>query len=131
MKKPRIEFTVVKEDRGYSAYAHVGNDSIFTEGEDFSELKKNLTDATNTAFYDKGFKFKYDEFKISFDLESFFGFYRVINASALSKRINMNRSLLTQYISGKKKPSRRQTEKILNGVHEIGRELSEIELTYP
>jgi hypothetical protein len=88
-----------------------------------------LTDATNTAFDDKGFKFKYEEFKISFDLESFFGFYRVINASALSKRINMNRSLLTQYISGKKKPSRRQTEKILNGVHEIGRELSEIELT--
>jgi hypothetical protein len=38
----------------------------------------------------------------------------------------MNQSLLAQYISGKKKPSSTQTERILKGVQQIGRELAEI-----
>jgi len=38
----------------------------------------------------------------------------------------MNQSLLAQYITGKKKPSANQTQRILKGVHQIGRELAEI-----
>jgi len=59
-------------------------------------------------------------------LQSFFDFYKVINAKALSERIGMNKSLLAQYISGKKKPSPDQIKRILNGVNQIGKELSEI-----
>jgi hypothetical protein len=40
----------------------------------------------------------------------------------------MNNALLSHYIKGVKKPSARQTEKILSGLKEVGRELSEIEL---
>jgi len=39
----------------------------------------------------------------------------------------MNQSLLSQYIKGIKKPSASQTKRILNGVQQIGRELSEVQ----
>jgi len=42
----------------------------------------------------------------------------------------MNASLLSQYVSGKKKPSETQTAKILFGIHQIGQELSELNLIY-
>ena len=51
-----------------------------------------------------------------------------INSKFLAKRIGMNESLLSQYVTGKKKPSAAQITKILNGIQEIGRELSNINL---
>ncbi len=38
----------------------------------------------------------------------------------------MNQSLLAQYIKGIKKPSANQTQRILQGVQQIGKELAEI-----
>ena len=38
----------------------------------------------------------------------------------------MNQSLLAQYITSKKRPSPTQTQRILKGVQQIGKELSEI-----
>ena len=67
-----------------------------------------------------------EQLKFEYDLESFFDFYRVINAKALSERIGMNQSLLAQYIRGKKKPSPKQVNRILEGVRQIGRELCEV-----
>ena len=40
----------------------------------------------------------------------------------------MNATLLSQYVSGTKTPSKKQTEKILSGIHQIGRELADINL---
>jgi len=67
-----------------------------------------------------------EQFDYSYDLESFFDFCRVINAKALSERIGMNQSLLAQYIRGKKKPSPAQSNRLLEGVQQIGRELTEV-----
>ena len=67
-----------------------------------------------------------DDLRFNFDLESFFDFYKVINAKALSERIGMNQSLLAQYIKGIKKPSPAQTKRILAGVQQIGKELTEV-----
>lgn len=46
----------------------------------------------------------------------------------LSERIGMNHTLLSQYANGRKKPSPKQKERIMEGIHEIGRELTEISL---
>jgi hypothetical protein len=127
MKKPQITMTVIKEDAGYSANATSGDRHIFTEGETFDELKSNILDAVNLAFEDLHFIYSIDEVKLTLDLQSFFDFYKVINAKALSARIGMNQSLLAQYISGSKKPSTLQRNRILKGVQQIGRELSEIQ----
>ncbi len=126
MKKPKIKITVTKEDTGYSAHALVKGNFIATEAETFEELKTNVLEAVNLPFEDKGFIYVIEEIQFEYDLESFFDFYKVINAKALSERIGMNQSLLAQYIKGIKKPSARQTKRILQGVQQIGRELSEV-----
>ena len=128
MKKPKIKTTITKEDTGYSANALVKENFIATEAETFEELKANVLEAVNLTFEDKGLVYTIDEIKFVYDLESFFDFYKVINAKALSERIGMNQSLLAQYIKGIKKPSIAQTKRILQGVQQIGRELSEVQL---
>jgi hypothetical protein len=126
MKKTKIIITVVKEDVGYSASTMAEGNFIATEGSTFDELKSNILEAVNLAYEEKGYSYDIDEIKFTYDLESFFDFYKVINAKALSERIGMNQSLLAQYIKGNKKPSITQTKRILKGVQQIGRELSEV-----
>jgi hypothetical protein len=126
MKKPKINLIIKKEEVGYSATAIIGNDFIGTQGDNYDDLKINILEAINLASQEKGFVYSFEEFSISLDLQSFFDFYKVINAKALSARIGMNQSLLAQYISGKKKPSEAQKNRILSGVQQIGRELAEI-----
>ncbi len=46
-----------------------------------------------------------------------------LNASAVARRIGINQSLMAQYISGMKKPSKDREQLILKEVHAIGREL--------
>lgn len=126
MKKPKIEMTILKEDVGYSAYANIDNNSINTQGDNFDELKANILDAVNLSFEDKGYVYSINEIKLTYDLTSFFEFYRILNAKALSQRIGMNQSLLAQYIKGIKTPSTAQKQRILKGVQQVGRELSDI-----
>lgn len=126
MKKPKIKITVTKEDKGYLATATADNKFIGTQGETLDELREMILEAINLTFEEKGFTYEFDELRFEYDLESFFQFYRVINVKALSQRIGMNQSLLSQYINGLKKPSKTQAQKILTGVQQIGRELSEV-----
>lgn len=123
--KRRIKIKVVKEVRGYSASVIIKNHFIATESDTFEKLRKEILEALNLTFEEQGFVFTQDHLRYEYDLESFFDFYRVINVKALSERINMNQSLLAQYINGIKKPSHAQTMRILEGVHQIGRELTE------
>ena len=126
MKKQKIRTRVIKEDRGYSASAIFGNDFIATESDSFEGLKMKILEAINLAFEERHRKYSMTDLQFEFDLESFFDFYRIINAKALSERIGMNQSLLAQYIRGIKKPSPAQARRILEGVRQIGRELSEV-----
>lgn len=126
MKKHKIDITIIKEDTGYSATATINKSFISTQGETFEELKTNILDAVNLAFEANGLIYSNDDIKYTLDLQSFFDFYKVLNAKALSHRLGMNQSLLAQYISGTKKPSTIQTKRIMNGVQQIGRELAEI-----
>jgi hypothetical protein len=127
MKKPKIVMTVLKEDSGYSASAKMKDVFIGTQGEDMEELKKNIIEAVNLAFEDKRAKYEISEITLKLDLQSFFDFYKVINAKALSERIKMDKKLLTQYISGEKKPSATQAKRIFRGVQQMGKELAAIQ----
>lgn len=79
---------------------------------------------------DKDIKINTDNINFEIDFKQFFQYYKVLNAKFLAEKIGMNPTLLSQYIQGHKKPSNLQTEIILEGIHEIGRELSEINLIY-
>ena len=122
MKK--IEMIVERTNTGYSAYAQ--KFPVATTGKDLFKLKSNMVEALNLYFEENGPAITEDDIKVTLDLAQFFQFYKIINAKAFSARIGMNQSLLAQYISGKKKPSSYQTQRILKGVQQIGRELAEI-----
>lgn len=49
-----------------------------------------------------------------------------LNASAVAKRMGMSKSLFSQYVNGKKKPSKQRMEAIFETVRELGRELARI-----
>jgi transcriptional regulator with XRE-family HTH domain len=128
MRKPKIRLSIFKEDQGFTATGQWRTRYLNTYGENWKELQAMIIDMLNLSFEDKGYTFTIKDVSLSYDLKSFFEFYRVINAKVLAERIGMNQSLLAQYIHGIKKPSQTQIKRILKGVHEIGKELTEIDL---
>jgi hypothetical protein len=54
----------------------------------------------------------------------------VLNANFLAQRIGMNATLLSQYVRGVKQPSQKQTQKILQGIQLIGKELSDLDFIH-
>ncbi|MGB5404556.1 MAG: helix-turn-helix transcriptional regulator [Robiginitalea sp.] len=124
--KRKIDITVEKTKSGYSAYADDLN--VFTTAINIPSLYKNLVEALNLYYEDRGYEVSTDNLKLNLDLKQFFQYYRVLNASFLAERIGMNPTLLSQYVHGKKNPSAKQTHKIIQGIQTIGKELSDINL---
>jgi len=122
-----IKVIVEKTRTGFSAFAE--DYDVYTTGKTFSELNDNILEALNFYFEDDRKKISPRQIVLEIDLKQFFQYYRVINAKFLAERIGMNPTLLSQYVQGRKKPSAQQTEKIIEGLNEIGKELSEIHLT--
>lgn len=126
--KPTVQLTILKEDVGYGATGKCQDRFMATCGDTWEELQRLIVDMVNLTFEDLGYTYTLDEIQLEYDLESFFDFYRIINAKALSQRIGMNQSLLAQYINGAKKPSAKQMQRIVSGIQQVGRELSEVAL---
>jgi hypothetical protein len=124
MKK--IEITVEKTATGYSAFTDEMN--VYTTASDINGLYTNLIVALNFSLEEKGIQVTIKDLKLKLDLPQFFRYYKVLNANFLAKRIGMNPALLSQYVHGKKKPSLKQTEKIIDGIQRIGQELVDIKL---
>jgi hypothetical protein len=124
MKK--IEITVEKTATGYSAFTDELN--VYTTASDINGLYTNLIEALNFSLEEKGIQVTIADLKLKLDLPQFFRYYKVLNANFLAKRIGMNPALLSQYVHGKKKPSLKQTEKIIDGIQRIGQELVDIKL---
>ena len=125
-KKRKIVAVVEKTNTGFSAFAV--DYPAFTTGKTISELSRNIVKALNLYFEDDEIQLTQKNINFEIDLKQFFQHYRVINSKFLAERIGMNPALLSQYVQGRKKPSAQQTERILNGINEIGRELSELSL---
>ena len=47
----------------------------------------------------------------------------IVNIAEFAKRININPTLLRNYINGYKKPSKERTELIIQGIKDLGAEL--------
>ncbi|MFN5218350.1 MAG: hypothetical protein ACK5CL_06245 [Sphingomonadales bacterium] len=124
--KKKINIKVEITKTGYSAYAE--ELPVYTTGKDLSALKRNLIESLNYYYEDLGYVVADENLKIHIDLQQFFQHYKVLNSRFLAQKIGMNATLLSQYVRGRKKPSARQTEKILNGIKSIGRELADLQL---
>lgn len=125
--KKKIKIIVEKTKTGFSAYSE--KYSIFTTGRTIPELIDNALEATQLNFEGE-YIITHENLKFEIDFAQFFQYYKVLNAKFLAEKIGMNPTLLSQYVQGRKKPSENQTEKILSGIHQIGQELSEMNLIY-
>ena len=126
MKKLKSKFYVNVEitDTGYSAYLeYKPGENIYSTGNNISELNDNLIEAFNLLLEEKELFIDTDNLCLSIDLQQFFEYYKVINSRYVANRIGMNPSLLSQYTTGKKKPSKKQKMKIMDGLNSIGTEL--------
>jgi predicted RNase H-like HicB family nuclease len=119
---------VEKTDTGFSAFSDTN--PIYTTGRTIPELINNALEATKLCFEDEEIIINQDNLKFEIDFKQFFQYYKVLNSKFLADKIGMNPTLLSQYVQGHKKPSESQTQKILTGIHNIGQELSEINLIY-
>ncbi|MBC6365719.1 type II toxin-antitoxin system HicB family antitoxin [Algoriphagus sp. AK58] len=126
MKKYRM--IIEKTDTGFSAYSM--DFPVFTTGDSMNEVFENSVEALNFYLEEKNLVVKPDQIKLEIDFQQFFQYYNVINAKVLAEKIGMNPTLLSQYVSGKKRPSEAQSQRILNGINRIGKELSELKLTF-
>lgn len=119
---------VEKTNTGFSAFSE--DFPIFTTGRTIPELMENALEAANLCFEDEKVIITQENLRFEIDFKQFFLHYRVLNSKFLADKIGMNPTLLSQYVQGRKKPSETQTEKILLGIHQIGQELSEINLIH-
>lgn len=126
--KKKIKFVVEKTETGFSAFSE--EYAVFTTGKTIPELVNNASEAANLYFEEKGIELTHENLQFEIDFKQFFQYYKVLNSKFLAEKIKMNPTLLSQYIQGHKKPSPKQTEKILSGIHQIGLELSEINLIF-
>jgi len=124
--KRKIPVIIEKTRDGFSSYAK--DYPIYTTGKSMNELFDNIKEAFMLYFDDE----KFDDSRIIYELDfcQFFKYYKVLNAKALAGRIGLNPTLLSQYISGTKKPSASQSRRILYGINKIGQELSKMNIIY-
>lgn len=124
------------EDGGYSAYLPTLPGCIST-GETVADIKSNINDAVE--FHLEGMRIENlsvpEEFDQEYDLvykmdlSSLFDWFSgILTKSGVSKITGLNQSLISQYVSGIKTPSSKQTKKIERALHSLGQELLEIEL---
>lgn len=124
----KIKLIVEKTDTGFSAYSD--DYPIFTTGKSIPDLLNNAFEACNLYLEEEGYVIAREMIKLEIDFKQFFQYYKVLNSKFLAEKIGMNPTLLSQYVQGHKRPSEKQTQKILMGIHQIGQELSEMNLIY-
>jgi DNA-binding transcriptional regulator YdaS (Cro superfamily) len=124
--KKKILVIIEKTNDGFSAFAE--DYPVFTAGSSMNELIINIKEAFILYFDDENFNDARLSYEIDFN--QFFKYYKVLNSKALADRIGMNPTLLSQYVSGHKKPSASQSRRILYGINTIGQELAEMRIIY-
>lgn len=124
--KKKFKFIVEKTETGFSAFSE--DTPVYTTGKNITELQNNIVEAIELAFDATQPKFSKENVELEMDLKQFFSYYKVLNSRYLAERIGMNPTLFSQYVNGHKKPSAKQTIRILNGLNEIGRELANLQL---
>jgi hypothetical protein len=125
MKK--ISFTVEKNADGYWAHRTEPGGVVGAYGVTLDELKADIVEAYN-LFQDE-VKITMDSVLLQFNVSSFFELYSgVVAAAGIGKRAGMQKSLISDYVNRKKRPSKKQIERLVATIKELGRELAEVEI---
>ena len=133
--KKSVKIIVEKASDGFTAYVPELPGCV-TFGNSLDEIKENIREAITLqleGMIEDGeevpFNLREDfNIELKLDVAQVFNLYQSINSTGFAKRIGMNQSLLSQYVNGIKKPSEKQARRILEGVVNFGRELSQIQV---
>lgn len=128
------QLTAIIERNKDAFFAYIKEvDGCVAGGKTYQQVKLNLEkmlkiaekeDAELKRALSKGYKLKFEV-----DLESVFDLIPEVNISQLAKTANLNPGLLRQYVSGSKKASEAQTEKVMKAIKEVSVKLSSITLS--
>ena len=132
----KVIVTVELSENNYSAFLEELPGCVST-GKTFEELKSNIKEAVE--FHLDGMREDGDEIPevlkgeyqlaFRFDSQSLLQHYTgIFTNAALERMTGINQRQLQRYASGVSKPRRPQVEKIESALHELGRELSVVEL---
>lgn len=90
------------------------------------QLKKFTSDTFGISWPDLDEDLSFEGFfldKHHTELYRIFTAHPELNASAIARKMGISQSLLAQYISGSKTPSKERLEEIYSTLHQIGKEL--------
>lgn len=128
--KVQVEFT--EKNFCCGLYDEAIGGAVLSTGKTFEELKKNFEDALKFHIegnMERGDKLPEDVVKEEYDLEYVLDVpallrdaERFTTLAALSKTCGINRKQLSHYATGEKKARPDKREKIIAGLHEIGRQ---------
>lgn len=68
------------------------------------------------------------KFEVAHDLTAVFGEKSYLNLSVVAKKLRINRSLMAQYAAGTKFPSSERAAAIEKAIHELGRDLLDLQI---
>ncbi len=123
--------TIERNEDAFFAYLNE-IDGCVAGGKNYSDVKSNLDEMLQILLEDdEQLKKKLSKgYKIIFEvnLESVFRLLPEVNISQLAKLGKINPGLLRQYVSGSKKASERQTEKVMIAIDKLVNKLNSISL---
>lgn len=104
------------QDYGVSGYGATAQEAITSLRSCIADSKADLeAEGKNVPDYELEFKY---------DIGSFFSYFDVINAAKLARMAGINKSLVSQYVSGKRHASQLQYDRLRKSVQKIASELS-------
>ncbi len=127
-----LNATIERNADSYFAYVEQ-IDGCVAGGSTYNEVKENLEEIINMFFdEDPKLKMKYNEgYKLKFEvsLQSVFDLLPEINISQLAILGKLNPGLLRQYVSGSKKASEAQSDRVMKAIDKLINKLNSITLT--
>lgn len=128
----KVFITVAKTGKGYSASCDIIDGFIVAVSGNFKDLEKEVKESIDFYVecakedgesYPSVFDGEY-ELQYAFDIESLLYFYsKVFTKAALEHITGINQKQLSHYACGRSKPRKETADKIVNALHELGREL--------
>ena len=136
-KQNVVVVNVAKTESGYSASCDLLDGWVVAVTGDWSDLEREVRDSIDfyidcakedgdsyPEIFDRDYRIEY-----RFDVQSLLCSYQnIFSFSALQYITGINQKQLGHYAAGRSKPRKKQAEKIVNGLHKLGKELAALSL---
>lgn len=123
-------FIELGSDGTYGAY--IGGENplsfgVIGEGNTVEEAKRDFLDVVEAYKADGEYVPEDVKFVFNYDVPSFLSYYsKRLSLAGLERITGVAQGQLSHYVTGRRKPSKKTVEKIQEGLHSFGQELSHV-----